>query len=310
MSAVQNIAKHVLPERVFRSMQDESQTWLMRCPCGHETSVWEMGGIRWKADGKPIRWGQCGGCGERFFAQVYRHATNNETQTITNGHHDTMTHMTTQQDIRVDQPGTTVRFWIDGVGCWLLSPTASLTLGGPVEPGSSKETADVCMLSNLSRLHATLTRVGESYQLQTEHGEVNGRPVRGETYLKDGDVITLGQNVRMKFRLPSVLSTSAVLLPDGQAWPRMFSGKETPGAVDGIVLMDEVALLGPGSDAHVPCADWDEKVILHRRDGQLCVKSAGWMQLDGHTLSEGSALGDGMVVSGDGWRFRAEVVGA
>ncbi|MBX3437435.1 MAG: hypothetical protein KF861_08100 [Planctomycetaceae bacterium] len=348
MSTVQDIARHVLSETVYNVVRDQSQRWMMRCPCGHETSIWDMGGIRWRADGKAIRWGRCGGCGERYFGQLYQrqsrqdhevreptvtrsvsevfnsipalaHAAGDdgsrnsifehrpdEPRTPSNARDEPMNHFTTQREIVLDQPRTMVRLWIDGVGCWLLCPAAQLTLGGPVEPGSKQPTADLCLMANLSRLHATIERSGDSYRLQTAAGEINGRTVRDETFLKDGDILKLGQHVQMRFRQPSVLSASATLSPEACSWPRMFTGSHTPATVDGIVLMDEVCLLGPGSDAHVPCPDWDEKVILHRRDGQLWCRTPARALMDGRPMPDAAPLGDGAVVSGDVWRFRAE----
>jgi ribosomal protein S27E len=35
-------------------MEAESRTWMVRCrKCGNERSVWEMGGLRYKARGRP-----------------------------------------------------------------------------------------------------------------------------------------------------------------------------------------------------------------------------------------------------------------
>ncbi len=220
-----------------------------------------------------------------------------------------MNHTLHNREIALDQPGTTVLLWIDGVGCWMLCPGESVIFGGPVEPGSSRPSADLCLMANLRRQHARIERMGESYRWKTVEGDVNGRTVRGETFLSDGDLLTLGPNVQMRFRQPSVLSASAVLRPDNRTWPRMFAAMQTPGSVDGIVLMDEVCLLGPGADAHVPCPDWAEQVILHRRDEKLWVRTPGRAQLDSRAMTDASPLGDGTVVSGDGWRFRAEVVG-
>jgi hypothetical protein len=311
MSALQNIARHFLPETAYNAIRAESQCWLMRCPCGHETSVWEMGGLRWKADGKPIRWGRCGACGERYFGQAYRRQSTSDLQSTSNGSNgssETMNQMVHNREIRLDQPGTKVRLWIDGVGCWLLCPGKRVTLGGPVEPGSSQPSADLCLLASLRRHHATFERLGEAYRLETREGQVNSRAVRDETFLSSGDVVTLGQNVRMRFRQPSVLSASAVLTPEMQAWPRMFTAGQTPGSVDGVVLFDEVCLLGPGSDAHIACRDWSETVILHRRDAGLWCRTSARAQIDSRTLHEAAPLSDGVLVSGDGWRFRVEVL--
>jgi hypothetical protein len=34
-------------------MRAESLRWMIRCECGFERSMWEVGGVRWKARGNP-----------------------------------------------------------------------------------------------------------------------------------------------------------------------------------------------------------------------------------------------------------------
>ena len=53
----------VLPQKWFASMAAESRAWKMRCPCGHQRSVWDLGGIRWGAAGNPKRLLKCPACG-------------------------------------------------------------------------------------------------------------------------------------------------------------------------------------------------------------------------------------------------------
>jgi hypothetical protein len=63
MSRVQKIVKALLPRRWSAAMETESRAWIMICPCGHETSVWDAGGIRYKAAGNPTRRHRCPHCG-------------------------------------------------------------------------------------------------------------------------------------------------------------------------------------------------------------------------------------------------------
>jgi hypothetical protein len=45
-------------------MEAESRAWKARCEvCRSERSVWDLGGIRWKAAGNPRRRLPCGNCG-------------------------------------------------------------------------------------------------------------------------------------------------------------------------------------------------------------------------------------------------------
>ncbi|MBX3419729.1 MAG: hypothetical protein KF851_19200 [Pirellulaceae bacterium] len=72
MSFTQRFFTAILPKRWAEDMRAESLAWMMRCPCGFERSVWEMGGIRWKARGNPKRLITCPKCGQRTWHSVYR----------------------------------------------------------------------------------------------------------------------------------------------------------------------------------------------------------------------------------------------
>ena len=72
--------------------------------------------------------------------------------------------------IRFDQ-ASAILLWIDGVGSWIAFPGEQVTIGGPVQPGSSQPAADLCVLANLRRLHATIERTGETYRLLSVEAE-------------------------------------------------------------------------------------------------------------------------------------------
>ena len=47
---VQRVVLSILPRRWGENMQRDSQVWRVRCcTCNHSTSIWDAGGIRWKA---------------------------------------------------------------------------------------------------------------------------------------------------------------------------------------------------------------------------------------------------------------------
>ncbi len=49
--------------RVRASMEADSRLWMVRCrTCGHERSIWELGGIKWKAKGTSWTIGRCPSC--------------------------------------------------------------------------------------------------------------------------------------------------------------------------------------------------------------------------------------------------------
>jgi hypothetical protein len=63
----------LLPQKWADSMEAESRTWMMRCPnCEHEVSVWDAGGVRWKAAGRSKRLLRCQACGQVDMHLVYR----------------------------------------------------------------------------------------------------------------------------------------------------------------------------------------------------------------------------------------------
>ena len=55
------------------AMEDESREWLVRCPaCGHERSIWELGGVRYKARGTKRQFRRCPACRQVSWHLVYR----------------------------------------------------------------------------------------------------------------------------------------------------------------------------------------------------------------------------------------------
>lgn len=68
----QQITRRVAPDRAA-AMEAESRTWMVRCPyCGFERSVWETGGVRYKAAGTARQLRRCPRCGRRSWHLVYR----------------------------------------------------------------------------------------------------------------------------------------------------------------------------------------------------------------------------------------------
>ncbi len=73
MTFIQKLVTSLVPRAWAREMEAESRAWKMRCPnCNHERSIWEMGGIRWKAAGNPRRLMLCPSCGQTGWHTVQR----------------------------------------------------------------------------------------------------------------------------------------------------------------------------------------------------------------------------------------------
>ena len=68
MSSLQKLVVAVLPRKWAASIESESRTWIERCSsCGMERSLWEAGGIRWKA--------QAPRCGGSQWHTIYKRQT-------------------------------------------------------------------------------------------------------------------------------------------------------------------------------------------------------------------------------------------
>ena len=71
MSWIQSLMLSILPRSWGESMEADSRRWLIHCSCGHEQSIWELGGIRWKATGEPRTFRKCPACGQRTWQRIY-----------------------------------------------------------------------------------------------------------------------------------------------------------------------------------------------------------------------------------------------
>ena len=72
-SLAQRVVTKLLPRRA-EEIERESREWLVSCPrCGYERSIWEMGGVRYRAWSKGKRmWFKCPTCGRRAWHKVER----------------------------------------------------------------------------------------------------------------------------------------------------------------------------------------------------------------------------------------------
>ena len=74
-SSIQKFLIAILPKKLAADMEAESRSWMLRCSnCKYEQSVWEIGGVRWKAAGNPRIFRSCLNCGKTTWQMVYRKA--------------------------------------------------------------------------------------------------------------------------------------------------------------------------------------------------------------------------------------------
>lgn len=308
MGKLQDMLTAVLPDAWMSAMESESREWAMRCPCGHETSVWEMGGIRFKAAGNPRRLGHCADCGRSFWGEVYRReqfqengglqlAEGQSPPTRYAGEADPMAN-TAQQVVPPAGPST-VRLWIDGVGCWSLIQRERFTIGGPAQPRGGAAPADLALMADLSSRHAAISRSGESYIFEANGpAQVDSVRYTEPVALCSGQTIRLGDSVQLRFTLPSALSATARI--------EFVSSHRPAQRIDGVILLEQVCILGPTRDCHIVCPDWTRNLVLFRRKGRLCVKQADELFVNGCRTDADVPLRDGTVLSSDDMRLRVE----
>jgi hypothetical protein len=71
MSLTQRLVKMFVSKETAAAMEAESRQWKLRCPnCAYTRSVWELGGIRYKASGNPRTLLTCPQCGQRRWYAV------------------------------------------------------------------------------------------------------------------------------------------------------------------------------------------------------------------------------------------------
>ena len=70
MSLTQKLFTLFVSRATAEAMEAESRQWMTTCECGHEVSVWDRGGVRYKAAGNP-RWRlRCSSCGKKSWHRV------------------------------------------------------------------------------------------------------------------------------------------------------------------------------------------------------------------------------------------------
>jgi len=70
---LRGILRLLMPAEIYRQMELESRDWYFTCEaCGNEFTVWDSGGIRYKASGNPVRLVRCPACRTRAMMKLRR----------------------------------------------------------------------------------------------------------------------------------------------------------------------------------------------------------------------------------------------
>ena len=195
-------------------------------------------------------------------------------------------------------PARSYMLWIDGVGAWQLYAGNAFSFGAPTFESVS---ADVTLQANISRRHATLHYESDHWRVSSDHlTTVSGRTVNSAAELRSGDQLCLADRVKLGFRIPSILSSSAVI--------DFESNHRPPQTVDGIILMVDHCLLGPTPDQHICCPDLSDVVVLYVQNGFLHCRSSLPLNINEKSAPATFPLKHGSVVDGEALRFRIEEI--
>jgi len=72
LSTVQKVAKFFSSRSLFERMMEDSKRYRFTCSCGKESSIWDIGGIRYKASGTPRTGVRCPHCGKFAMQKIYK----------------------------------------------------------------------------------------------------------------------------------------------------------------------------------------------------------------------------------------------
>jgi NAD-dependent SIR2 family protein deacetylase len=73
MTSLQGFLLAVVPRKLGQAIEKESRLWTLRCQtCDSETSIWDAGGIRYLASGRPKRLHRCPKCNTLTWHAVYK----------------------------------------------------------------------------------------------------------------------------------------------------------------------------------------------------------------------------------------------
>ena len=188
--------------------------------------------------------------------------------------------------------------WVDAVGGFLVCLDDQVVLGQP----SSGQAIAVPILADLSRRHAVIRRDAGAYVLEpVQRVRIDGRDVSGPVVLSDGQLIQLGDAVRIRFKKPHALSATARL--------DFESHHKTQPSADAVLLMAESCVLGPSQHCHVCCHDWGQDVVLYRQGDKLQCRSAAALAVDGEPRSGAIEVQPGARVEGENFSFTWELTG-
>lgn len=161
--------------------------------------------------------------------------------------------------------------WIDGIGGFLVCMGQQVTIGqASLESGP----VDIPLMADVSRFHASLKRDDENYILESsQQVQINGKCIERAGVLQVGDLLTLNASCNIRFNLPVPGCASARLDFPGS--------RRLPMAVDAVLLMADLLVLGPGEKVHVCLPDLEQPLRIFRQKDRVGIQWAGEYYIEG-----------------------------
>ncbi len=171
---------------------------------------------------------------------------------------------------------------LDGAGSSLVFRGRRVTVG----PISSADRPDLGLMADASLPTMSIERTDEGdYFLASEHPvEVNDCAVTGKL-LADGDKIALSPRCRLRFRLPTPASATAVL--------ELSTARLPQADIRRVILMDRELVVGPGGASHVRLDQLPSRAVLQLGSDKLTCRTDCKVTRDNRPLdpAEGIPLG-------------------
>ncbi len=188
--------------------------------------------------------------------------------------------------------------WVDGVGGYLVCLSNRVTFGQATSDGP----VDVPLFADVSRMHAEIHRDGEGYVVESGRTIlVNGRDAT-RAMLAAGDRVTLGTTCQFLVHKPVTVSSTVRL--------ELTSGHRLPVAVDGVLLMGNEVMLGPGPNSHIILPGVSAPVLIYRSKEGLGVRVPDVVfRIDDRVCRDRATLPLPSVVTADAFTFALEPVG-
>ena len=72
LSGAQRFVKWFSSSARFEKIMNESKQWKFTCDCGNTSSIWDAGGVRAGASGKPSVMVKCPACGKAKMQKLFK----------------------------------------------------------------------------------------------------------------------------------------------------------------------------------------------------------------------------------------------